>query len=99
MGFRPKRGAKDALREVDQLLKEGYTWVVDADLKSFFDSIPHEYLQKQLKRRISDGALRMVCIFQTCSCLYLPSNRRLCQKTPEGSITKTEEKTRIRGQS
>ena len=56
-GFRPKRGAKDALREVDQLLKEGYTWVVDADLKSFFDSIPHEYLQKQLERRISDGAL------------------------------------------
>lgn len=56
-GFRPRRGAKDALREVDQLLKEGYTWVVDADLKSFFDSIPHEYLQKQLKRRISDGAL------------------------------------------
>ena len=59
-GFRPKRGAKDALREVDQLLKEGYTWVVDADLKSFFDSIPHQYLQEQLKRRISDGALLKV---------------------------------------
>jgi RNA-directed DNA polymerase len=38
-GFRPGRGCKDALRRVDQLLKEGQTWVVDADLKSYFDSI------------------------------------------------------------
>ena len=36
-GFRPGRGCKDALREVDQLLKAGYTFVVDADLKSYFD--------------------------------------------------------------
>ena len=43
-GFRPKRGCKDALREVDRLLKAGYTHVVDADLKAYFDSIPHERL-------------------------------------------------------
>ena len=36
-GFRPGRGAKDALREVDRLIKEGYTHVVDADLKSYLD--------------------------------------------------------------
>ena len=36
-GFRPGRGCKDALRRVDQLLKEGYTYIVDADLKSYFD--------------------------------------------------------------
>ena len=39
-GFRPGRGCKDALRRVDELLKAGYTWVVDADLKSYFDTIP-----------------------------------------------------------
>ena len=39
-GFRPGRGCKDALREVDRLLKEGYTHVVDADLKSYFDTHP-----------------------------------------------------------
>ena len=37
-GFRPGRGAKDALREVDQLIKEGFVHVVDADLKSYFDA-------------------------------------------------------------
>jgi RNA-directed DNA polymerase len=35
-GFRPGLGCKDALRQVDRLLKEGYTWVVDADVKSYF---------------------------------------------------------------
>jgi RNA-directed DNA polymerase len=40
-GFRPKRGGKDALREVERLLKDGYTQIVDADLKSYFDTIPH----------------------------------------------------------
>src|SRR5258708_8249806 len=38
-GFRPNRGCKDALRRVDQLLQQGYSWVVDADLKNYFDSI------------------------------------------------------------
>ena len=41
-GFRPGRGAKDALLRVDRKLQEGYTWVVDADLRSYFDTIPHE---------------------------------------------------------
>jgi retron-type reverse transcriptase len=36
-GFRPNRGCKDALREVDRLLKAGYTHVVDADLSSYLD--------------------------------------------------------------
>jgi RNA-directed DNA polymerase len=36
-GFRPGRGCKDALREVDHLLKAGYTYVVDADLKGYLD--------------------------------------------------------------
>ena len=40
-GFRPNRGCKDALRRVWELLQAGYTWVVDADLKSYFDTIPH----------------------------------------------------------
>lgn len=56
-GFRPKRGAKDALREVDGLLKEGFTWVVDADLKSYFDTIPHDRLIERVERYISDGRI------------------------------------------
>ncbi len=54
-GFRPGRGCKDALREVDTLLKQGYTHVVDADLKSYFDTIPHEGLMTLVEGSISDG--------------------------------------------
>lgn len=54
-GFRPGRCCKDALRQVDALLKSGYTWVVDADLKSYFDTIPHEPLMNEIETRISDG--------------------------------------------
>src|ERR1700758_104099 len=54
-GFRPGRGCKDALREVDRLLKEGYTHVVDADLKGYFDSIPHDRLMALVGEAISDG--------------------------------------------
>lgn len=56
-GFRPGRGCKDALREVDKHLKEGYTHVVDADLKGYFDSIPHPLLKERIEERISDGRL------------------------------------------
>ena len=56
-GFRPGRGCKGALREVDGLLKEGYTFVVDADLKSYFDTIPHARLMQRVEERISDGAV------------------------------------------
>ena len=54
-GFRPQRGCKDALREVDGLIKEGFTHVVDADLKSYFDTIPHDRLMALVQERISDG--------------------------------------------
>jgi RNA-directed DNA polymerase len=54
-GFRPGRGCKDALRRVEQLLKAGYVYVVDADLKSYFDTIPHDRLMARVEERVSDG--------------------------------------------
>jgi RNA-directed DNA polymerase len=54
-GFRPGRSCKDALREVDRLLKEGYCHVVDADLQGYFDSIPHDRLMALVAGSISDG--------------------------------------------
>ena len=59
-GFRPGRGCKDALRRVDQLLKSGYEYVVDADLKSYFDTIPHDRLMQEMQKSISDGRLLKV---------------------------------------
>jgi RNA-directed DNA polymerase len=54
-GFRPGRGCKDALREVEGWLKEGYIFVVDADLRSYFDTIPHARLMERVKEHVSDG--------------------------------------------
>jgi RNA-directed DNA polymerase len=54
-GFRPGRGCKDALRRVDELLKAGYTHVVAADLKSYFDTIPHDRLMALIGQKVSDG--------------------------------------------
>jgi RNA-directed DNA polymerase len=56
-GFRPGRGCKDALRRVEQLLQAGYTFVVDADLQGYFDTIPHDRLLNRLRTKIGDGRL------------------------------------------
>jgi len=54
-GFRPGLGCKGALREVDRHLKSGHYWVVDADLQSYFDTIPHSSLLAKVGKRIADG--------------------------------------------
>jgi RNA-directed DNA polymerase len=56
-GFRPRRGCKDALRRVNYLLQQGYHWVVDADLKSYFDTIPFEPLLERVEEQVADGAV------------------------------------------
>lgn len=54
-GFRPGRGGKDALREVERLLRAGFTHVVDVDIKGYFDTINHECLMGRVRERIADG--------------------------------------------
>lgn len=54
-GFRPGRGCKDALRRVDRLLKQGHRYVVDVDLKSYFDTIPHAKLLDEVRKHVGDG--------------------------------------------
>ena len=56
-GFRPGRGCKDALREVQRRLEGGATWVVDADIKSYFDTIPHAALLAEVRTRVADGRI------------------------------------------
>jgi RNA-directed DNA polymerase len=54
-GFRPERGTKDALRRVAQLLKAGYVHVVDADLQSYYDTIPRQPLLEQVRSKVADS--------------------------------------------
>jgi RNA-directed DNA polymerase len=53
-GYRPKRSARDAIKRVHELLCQGYTDIVDADLSKYFDSIPHRELMQCVARRIVD---------------------------------------------
>jgi RNA-directed DNA polymerase len=53
-GFRPDRSSKDAMKAIKEHLQNGKTEVLDADLSSYFDTIPHDKLQKVLKQRITD---------------------------------------------
>jgi RNA-directed DNA polymerase len=86
-GFRPARGCKDALREVDRLLKAGYTWVVDADVKSYFDSNPHDLLMERLKERISDGkVLYLIELFLKQEILEGMKLWNPISGTPQGAV-------------
>lgn len=63
-GFRPGRGCKDALRQTQRLLHSGKSWVVDADLKGYFDTIPHKRLMEKVAERVADRRiLEMIQMF------------------------------------
>ena len=61
-GFRPNRSSKDAIKEIKEHLQEGKTDVLDADLSSYFDTIPHDKLLKVLQMRIADK--RILCLIE-----------------------------------
>lgn len=56
-GFRPGRGCREAVDRVEELLNQGHVWCVDCDLKSYFDTIPHDRLMALLGERIVDGSV------------------------------------------
>lgn len=86
-GFRPGRGCKDALRRVDELLQAGYIHVVDADLKSYFDTIPHDRLMALVRRKVADGrVLSLIEAFLTQGVLDGLSEWEPEQGTPQGAV-------------
>jgi len=86
-GFRPRRSAKDALREVDGLIQEGYTCVVDADLESFFDTIEHRTLMRRIEERISDGrVLGLIGLFLSQDIIQGMKRWTPTGGTPQGAV-------------
>jgi len=86
-GFRPQRGTKPALRRVDALLKAGYTWVVDADLKSYFDSIPHEPLLRRVQEKVSDGrVIKLLRDYLEQGVMEGLTNWTPTEGTPQGAV-------------
>ena len=86
-GFRPGLGCKDALREVDRLLNEGYTWVVDADVKSYFDTIPHNLLMDRIRKKVSDGKiLNLIGLFLKQEIMEGLKRWNPISGTPQGAV-------------
>ncbi len=86
-GFRPGKGAKDALREVDKAIKDGYVWVMDADIQGYFDNIPHDKLMGKVERRISDGKLLRIIESYLTAKIMEEMNEWVPDKgTPQGGV-------------
>jgi len=86
-GFRPNKGAQMAIAEVEQLIHDGYTWVVDADLQAYFDSIPHEKLMSKIKQRISDNGInRLLEMWLKQEIMDECKNWVPTQGTPQGGV-------------
>jgi RNA-directed DNA polymerase len=86
-GFRPERCCKDALRRVDELIFAGYVHVVDADLKGYFDSIPHDRLMQRLEEKVADGSvLRLIQSFLKASILDEASRWTPEAGAPQGAV-------------
>jgi RNA-directed DNA polymerase len=76
-GYRPRRNAVDAVKEVHRLMCRGYTDVVDADLSKYFDTIPHSDLLKSVARRIVDrNVLRLIKLWLRVPVGERDSNRK-----------------------
>lgn len=56
-GFRPNRGAKNAIKQSETYINQGYKWVVDMDLEKFFDKVNHNILMGKLEKKIKDKRL------------------------------------------
>lgn len=86
-GFRPGRGCKDALRRVDELLHAGYIFVVDADLKSYFDTIPHDKLLRLIAGKIADSrVLSLLQAYLTQQVMDTAKDWTSEQGTPQGAV-------------
>jgi RNA-directed DNA polymerase len=86
-GFRPGRSCKDALRIVEEAMQDGYTWVVDADLQSYIDTIPKTALLRLVMEKVSDGkVLELIKRFLDQEVVEGMKRWTPVAGTPEGSV-------------
>jgi RNA-directed DNA polymerase len=86
-GFRPNRGAHDAIKEVSRYIAEGNIYVVDADIKGYFDNIPHDRLMELVKTKIADSkVLKLIEEFLKAGIIEESKEWTPTQGTPQGGV-------------
>lgn len=88
-GFRPGRSAHDALNALrNSIIEQHQRWVIDADLRSYFDSIPHRHLRTFLDLRIKDGVVRrMIDKWLKAGVLEEGAVHKPVAGTPQGGVS------------
>jgi len=87
-GFRPKRSAKEAIKQVKQNIYDGHQFVYDADLSKYFDTIPHNKMFTLLKKRLVDkGILSLIQQWLTAP-VKLPDGKLIASTkgSPQGGV-------------
>jgi RNA-directed DNA polymerase len=87
-GFRPRRSAHDSLRELySAITRQGQYWVVEVDIRKYFDSIPHSQLRAFLDQRVTDGVIRrMIDKWLKAGVLEEERLHRTTEGTPQGGV-------------
>jgi len=86
-GFRPNRSALGAIQKVEEYFKEGYQWVVEVDIKSFFDTVRHEKLIDLVAEEIADGrVLRLIRSFLKSGVMDEMEIKYQTTGTPQGGV-------------
>ena len=90
-GFRPGRSAHDALRRVAEVITNERTqWVVEADIKGFFDHVSHDHLVRFLEHRIADPCLlRIIQRFLRAGVMEDGAVQASEEGTPQGGLCKS----------
>ena len=86
-GFRPKKDAHQALREVYKWLNFKCHWVIDADLKSYFDTIPHDKLLLSVRSRVIDrSVVKLIGLWLKAGVMEDMAVRKETTGTPQGGV-------------
>lgn len=84
-GFRPGRSAHDAVKAAQQYIAEGKRWVVDIDLKAFFDQVDHDLLIREVKREMQEkNVLKLMGKYLKAAIVVGGERRRRDKGTPQG---------------
>jgi len=86
-GYRPKRSAHQAIGQIKKYAQQGYTWVIDADVEKFFDSVDHKLLMNFVADEISDGkVLNLIKAWLKAGVMNRGKVEETMEGTPQGGV-------------